>query len=97
MAHGEDPDMTEIAFATDFIADRTDRRPLHVAQARFPVAHAPIAAIDPAPSTSHATGLRAVVESAVGTVFSATVAAVMVTGLAGAGAASAVAGALRSR
>ncbi|MGV9747401.1 hypothetical protein ACWDTG_21185 [Rhodococcus zopfii] len=95
--------MTEIAFATDFIADRTDRRPLRVAQAGFPVAHAPIApiaAIDPAPSTSHATGLRAVVESAVGTVFSATVAAVMVTGLAGAGAASAVAGAagaLRSR
>lgn len=89
--------MTEIAFAADYIDDRADRRPLRVAPARSAATHAPNSTMESALTPRPPSGLRAVVESAVGTAFSATVAVVMVTGLAGAGAASAVAGVLRSR
>ncbi|WP_420751798.1 hypothetical protein [Rhodococcus sp. O3] len=92
--------MTEIAFALDFIDTPTDRRPRPVAPTRLPGAHLPIPALDYAPPSPRTSGFRAVVESAVGTAFSATVAVAMLTGLAGAGAASAVAGAataLRAR
>ncbi|UYP17428.1 hypothetical protein OED52_12000 [Rhodococcus sp. Z13] len=94
--------MTEIAFVTDFVTDGTGARPYRArptgSPAVPPVALAPVGS--PFVASPRRGAGRRLVESTIGTAFSLAVTAAMVTGLAGAGTASAVAAAasaLRSR
>lgn len=92
--------MTEIAFATDFIVDRTAHGPHRPTPGSFVTVPSDTPASEPGAVPRRASGWRAAVESAVGTAFSAAVAVAMVTGLAGVGTASVVVGAasaLRAR